>query len=134
MSERQHEGLDIGRLLIRWAINAVAVYAAIHLVKGIRVTDNSVEAIIVIALLLGLVNAFIRPIVAFFTCPLIVLTLGLGTLLINASMFWLAGVIGQQFGFGFRVTGFWPAFLGALVVSIVSMVLSAVLGVGRRND
>ena len=134
MSDRRREGFDLTRTLIRWAINAVAVWAAIHFVHGIHPNDRSVEAIIVIALILGLVNAIIRPIVALLTCPLIILTLGLGTLLINTAMFWLAGVIGQQFGFGFRVDGFWPAFLGALVVSVVSMILSAVLGVSGHHD
>lgn len=135
MSERHHEGFDIGRALIRWLITAAAIWAAIRLVPGIKPTSNSVEAIIMIALVLGLVNAIIRPIVAFLTCPLIVLTLGLGTLLINTAMFWLAGEIGRQFGFGFTVDGFWPAFLGALVVSVVSTILSVVLGVqGRSHD
>ena len=134
MSERRREGFDLGRLLMRWAINAVAIWAAIRLVPGIVPTENSVEAMIVIALIFGLVNAIIRPIVALLTCPLIILTLGLGTLLINTAMFWLAGDIGKQFGFGFTVDGFWPAFLGALVVSIVSMVLSSVLGTDRRSS
>jgi putative membrane protein len=136
MSEGRRDGFDLTRLLIRWAIIAVAIWVAIRFVPGIHPTQNSLEAIIVIALIFGLVNAVIRPIVALLTCPLVILTLGLGTLLINTLMFWLAGVIGQQFGFGFRVDGFWPAFLGALVVSIVSMVLSAVLGErrGRRGD
>ena len=133
MSERRHEGFDLGRALMRWLITAAAIWIAIRLVPGIHPTERSVEAIIVIALILGLVNAIIRPVVAFLTCPLIILTLGLGTLLINTAMFWLAGVIGQQFGFGFTVDGFWPAFLGALVVSVVSTVLSVVLGV-RRDD
>lgn len=132
MSERRHEGFSLGRLLIRWLISAVAVWAAVTFVPGIKGVKG-VEQIFMIALVLGLVNAVIRPIVALLTCPLIILTLGLGTLLINTAMFWLAGEIGRQFGFGFRVQGFWPAFFGALVVSIVSMVLSVVLGVDNRS-
>jgi putative membrane protein len=133
MSRQNHEGFDLARLLIRWAINAVAIWVAIRYVPGIRPTQNSLEAIVVIALIFGLVNAIIRPIVALLTCPLIILTLGLGTLLINTLMFWLAGAIGRQFGYGFRVDGFWPAFLGALVVSLVSMLLSAVVGERRQT-
>jgi putative membrane protein len=72
--------------------------------------------------------------VALLTCPLIILTLGLGTLLINTLMFWLAGELGKSFGFGFTVDGFWPAFWGAIVVSLVSVVLSSVLGVQKRDD
>jgi len=126
------EGFSVGRFLIRWAVNAVALWVAFKIVPGIHVEKLTLEAIIIIAAVFGLVNAIIRPIIAFLTCPLIILTLGLGTLLINAAMFWLAGQLSNLFGFGFVVDGFWPALLGALVVSIVSVILSAVLG-GRRR-
>ncbi len=131
MSERR-EQFSPDRFLIRWLINAVALWVAFKIVPGIHPDKLSIEAIIIMALIFGLVNAIIRPIVAFLTCPLIILTLGLGTLLINTAMFWLAGQISNWFGFGFTVDGFWPAFLGALVVSIISVILSAVLG-GRRH-
>ena len=133
MSKRHREGFDLDRFLVRWAINAAAIWAAIRIVPGITPTESSLEAYIIIALVFGLVNAIIRPIIALLTCPLIILTLGLGTLLINAGMFWLAGEIGQSLGYGFTVEGFWPAFLGALVVSIVSMVLSSLLGERKRK-
>jgi putative membrane protein len=61
------------------------------------------------------------------TCPLIFLTLGLFTLLINTFLFWMTSVVGQAFGIGFTVAGFWPAFLGGLVVTVVSVVLSLIL-------
>ncbi|HEY4694170.1 MAG TPA: phage holin family protein, partial [Bellilinea sp.] len=77
-----------------------------------------------LALIFGLVNAIIRPLLMAVSCPILILTLGLGTLLINTAMFWLAGVIGTQFGVGFTVNGFVGAFLGALVVSVVSFILS----------
>ncbi len=124
---------DSNSLILRWAINAAAIWAAIQLVPGITPLRDDFVGIAIIALIFGLVNAIIRPILTLLTCPLIILTLGLGTLLINAAMFALAGWIGQQFGFGFVVDGFWPAFWGALVVSIVSAVLSAVLGGKRRR-
>lgn len=133
MSNHRREGFDLDRFLIRWAANAVAIWVAIRFVPGIVATERSVEAYIIIALILGLVNAIIRPIVALLTCPLIILTLGLGTLLINTAMFWLAGEIGARLGYGFTVDGFWPAFWGALVVSIVSAVLSSLVG-GRRRE
>ncbi len=133
MSNHRREGFDLDRFLIRWAANAVAIWVAIRFVPGIIPTERSVEAYIIIALIFGLVNAIIRPIVALLTCPLIILTLGLGTLLINTAMFWLAGEIGRSLGYGFTVEGFWPAFLGALVVSIVSAVLSSLVG-GRRRE
>ena len=88
-------------------------------------------SIILLALIFGLVNALLRPLLNILTCPLILLTLGLGTLLINTLLFWLSGLIGQYFGVGFTVPsgweGFWTAFLGALVVSVVSVVLTLLL-------
>jgi putative membrane protein len=134
MSERKSEGFDLGRMLARWLVNGAAVWVTFQIVPGIHPTKESAIAMVVIALILGLVNAVIRPIVALLTCPLIILTLGLGTLLINTLMFWLAGEIGKQFGYGYTVDGFWPAFFGAIVVSVVSMVLSVVLGVQKRDD
>ncbi len=125
--------MDRNSLLIRWAINAVAIWIAIHYVPGITPLSDSLVEIILIALIFGLVNAIIRPILTFLTCPLIILTLGLGTLVINAAMFALTGWVGQQFGFGFRVEGFWPALWGALVVSVVSWALSTLVGGGERE-
>ena len=122
------EGFSLWRFLVRWAINAFALWVAFQVVDGIHPEKVTLTGMIVIAAVFGLVNAIIRPIIAFFTCPLIILTLGLGTLLINAAMFWLAGLVSGWFGFGYEVTGFWPALLGAIVVSIVSIVLSSLLG------
>lgn len=117
----------LNRLIIRWFINGVAVWAAANLVPGIMLTEDSPGAIIVIALILGLLNATLNPLLKFLTCPFILLTLGLGALLINTLVFWLAGEIGQSLGYGFTVDGFWSAFLGALVVSIVSVILGVFL-------
>lgn len=112
---------------MRWVINAVALYLAIFLLDG-RGVDFSGNwlAIIWLALIFGLVNAFLRPLLTLLTCPLIILTLGLFTLLINTFMFWLTGQIGQMFNLGLSVNGFWPAFLGGIIVSIVSIVLSLI--------
>ncbi|MGD8604050.1 MAG: phage holin family protein [Anaerolineales bacterium] len=115
------------RLIIRWFINAVAVWVAAHIVHGIMLTSESPAAIIVIALILGLLNATLNPLLKLLTCPFILLTLGLGALLINTLVFWLAGEIGQSLGYGFTVDGFWSAFLGALVVSVVSVILGVFL-------
>ncbi|MCJ7532136.1 MAG: phage holin family protein [Anaerolineales bacterium] len=115
------------KLLLRLVINMLALYAAIALVPGIEAQSENWLSFIWLALIFGLINALLRPLLMLLTCPLIILTLGLGTLLINTLLFYLAGVIGQAFNVGFTVDGFWPAFLGALVVSIVSMVLSLLL-------
>ena len=79
-----------------------------------------------LALIFGLLNALLRPLLKLLTCPLIFLTLGLFTLVINTFLFWLAGVVGTNFGVGFTVAGFWPAFLGGLIVSVVSVVLTLI--------
>jgi putative membrane protein len=115
------------RFLLRWAINAVALYAAVALVPGIRPQSENWLAIIWLALIFGVVNAFLGPLLKFLTCPLILLTLGLFTLIINAFLFYLAGMIGTAFGVGFTVDNFWAALLGSIVVSLVSVVLSLVV-------
>jgi putative membrane protein len=112
------------RLILRWAINAIAIWVAITYVPGIHEAQTGWVPILGLALIFGLVNALLRPLIELLTCPLIILTLGLGTLLINTLLFWLTGVIGSQFGIGFTVDGFWPAFLGALVVTVISVVLT----------
>lgn len=114
------------RFIIRLLINAVGFYAAVYLLGGTYIFPESTNwtSFLWLALIFGLVNAIIRPLLMVVSCPIIILTLGLGTLLINTAMFWLAGVIGTQFGVGFTVNGFVGAFLGALVVSVVSFVLS----------
>jgi putative membrane protein len=113
-------------ILLRWLINAVALYLAVQLVPRIEATE-SWQTFAIVALIFGLVNALIRPILQFFTCPLIILTLGLFTLVINALMLLLTGWLAARFGVGFTVEGFGPAFLGALVVSIVSLALTMVV-------
>jgi len=114
------------RFILRWAINAVAIFLAIRFVPGISLQSGWVS-VIWLALIFGLVNAFLRPLLSILTCPLIILTLGLFTLLINTFLFWLTGQIGQLFGIGITIDGLLPAFLGGLVVSIVSVVLSLIL-------
>ncbi len=118
------------RFILRWVINAVALYAAVVLVPGITMQSTGAQrwiTFVVLGLIFGLLNALLRPLIVLLTCPLIILTLGLGTLLINTFMFYLTGVVGTQFGWGFTVNGFLPAFLGGLVVSVVSIILSLLL-------
>jgi putative membrane protein len=114
------------KFILRWAINAVAIFLAIRFVPGISLQSGWVS-VIWLALIFGLVNAFVRPLLKVLTCPLIILTLGLFTLLINTFLFWLTGQIGQFFGIGITMNGFWPAFLGGLVVTVVSVVLTLIL-------
>lgn len=116
----------MNRFILRWLINAVALYAAVALVPGIVAQSTNWLSFIWLALIFGLLNALLRPLLNVLTCPLILLTLGLFTLVINTFLFWLAGVIGANFGVGFTVAGFWPAFLGGLIVSVVSVLLTMI--------
>lgn len=116
----------MNRFILRWLINAVALYAAVALVPGIVAQSTNWLSFIWLALIFGLLNALLRPLLKLLTCPLIFLTLGLFTLVINTFLFWLAGVVGTNFGVGFTVDGFWPAFLGGLIVSVVSVALTMV--------
>ncbi len=117
------------RLILRWVINAVALYVAVGTgwLPGIRAESTGWLAIIALALVFGLVNALLRPLLKLLTCPLILLTLGLFTLVINAGLFWLTGLIGQTWNIGFSVDGFWAALWGGLVVGVVSTVLTVIL-------
>jgi len=114
----------MNRFLIRWGINAVALYLAVAWVEGIVPQSDNWVSYIWLALIFGVVNAFLGPLLKVLTCPLILLTLGIFTLLVNTFLFYLAGRIGNAFGVGFTVDSFWSAFLGSLVVSVVSILLS----------
>lgn len=117
------------KFILRLAINMVALYVAIVLLpKYILYHGNWID-ILWLALIFGLVNAFLRPPFKALSCLIIILSLGLFTLVINTLLFALTGVIGNQFGVGFTLAEpwFWSAFLGSLVTTAVSMILSLVL-------
>jgi putative membrane protein len=124
------------RLLLRWLVNAVGVYAAVSVVPGIT-AQGGWSVFAWVALILGLVNALVAPLLRLLTCPLILLTLGLFSLVINALMLRLAAYIASQMGVAFAVEGWLAAFFGSLIISVVSVALGAVLGVDskrRRNS
>jgi len=118
-------------LLLRLLASAVALAVAAGLVDGISVgpgTDRErVLTLLGVAIIFGLVNAFVRPILRLLTLPLVVLTLGLFLLVLNALMLLLTEWIAKQFDLAFQVDGFWSAVLGALIVTIVSFLISIVL-------
>jgi putative membrane protein len=113
------------KFVIRWAINAVALYAAVWVVPGIELRGDW-TGIIWLALISGLLNALVRPVLKFLTCPLIILTLGLFTIIINTALLMLTSWIGQSLGIGLAVDGFWTAVLGSLVISVVSIIMSVI--------
>lgn len=111
------------RLLLIWIINATAVYATAHFLPGISIRNFA--AAFIVALVLGLINALIKPVMVFFSIPFIVLTLGLFMLVINALMLQLAAAFVE----GFRVESFWWAMLGSLCISFVAWLIEAMLNV-----
>ncbi len=117
------------KFVLRWAINAIALYLAVLLLPGRIDLTSGLVSIIWLALIFGLINALFRPLLKFLTCPLIVLTLGLFTLVINTFLFWLTSVIGQTFDLGLVIHEpvLWNAFLGGLIVSVVSFIMTMIL-------
>lgn len=114
------------RLLARWVASAIAVAVATYLVPGLRL-EGGVMPLVVVAAVLGLVNALVRPILRWLSCGLIVLTLGLFLLVINAAMLLLTAWVARQIGVGFSVDGFAAALAGSVVISLVSFLLSLAL-------
>ena len=115
------------RLLIVWLVNAAALFALPFVFTSIHVA--SFTAALIAALVLGLVNTLIRPLLVLLTLPVTILTLGLFIFIINGLLFWLVGSFIQ----GFRVDGFWAGVFGAIVYSIISWLLSALIPSGKSG-
>ncbi len=121
------------KLLVRWVISALALFVAAWLLPGIEVEGAAWLAYAVMAVVLGFANAIIRPILKFLTCPLIVLTLGLFTLVINGVTLWLSAELSTWLArtlglnVGYHIRDFWSALLGAIIVSVVTVILSALV-------
>lgn len=113
-------------IIIRLLVNAVALWCAARFINGISYA-GSWQGLVALSLVFGIVNAFIRPVLSFFSFPIQIVTLGLFTLVLNALMLMLTAWLAGRFDIAFTVRGFVPALLGAIVISIVSMVLGAVL-------
>ncbi|MBM4456933.1 MAG: phage holin family protein [Chloroflexi bacterium] len=111
------------RFLIRLLVNAVALWVAVRLTPGITFEGDWL-ALLLVALVFGVLNAIVRPILSLLTCPLLILTLGLFTLVLNAIMLLLTAAVSGMLGLDFHVNGFGPAFVGALIVSVISILLS----------
>lgn len=119
-------------ILLRLAINAVALWCAARFIDGISYS-GSWPGLVGLALVFGIVNTFIRPVLRLLSFPITLLTLGLFTLIINALMLWLTAGIAERLGIAFTVRGFIPALLGAICVSLVGMLLNAVLTSDREK-
>jgi putative membrane protein len=119
-------------LLIRWLINTLAIYVAVRLVPGLHYTGGP-AGLVVVALIFGLVNATLRPLLTFLTCPLVLVTLGLFLFVINALLLMFTAWLSTQFDIGFSVDGFGSAFLAGLLISLVSLFLSLAVGEHQVN-
>ncbi|EFO79253.1 membrane protein of unknown function [Oscillochloris trichoides DG-6] len=115
------------RLTLRWLISSLAIFAAVWIVPGIEFSGPGWQ-IGIVALVFGLLNALLRPLIYMLTCPLVILTLGMFGLVINAVMLGLTSALADQLNIAFHVYGFWPAFFGGLVISLVTTVLSMLAG------
>ncbi|RRR95862.1 phage holin family protein [Glycomyces terrestris] len=115
------------RFLVRLVLTALALWLATAVVGGINLYGDSAGAkfvsLLLVALIFTLVNTLVKPIVMMVGCALYVLTLGLFGLVVNALMFWLTGWVSERLSLGFFVDGFWPAFWGAIIVSIAMWVM-----------
>ena len=105
---------------VKWLVNIIALFVVIHTIAGVRAANSHV--VIIAALVIGLLNAFLKPALVLLTLPLTIFSLGLFTLIINAFMFYLA----SKFVIGFTVASFWSAFAAALLFSLLSFILSLV--------
>jgi putative membrane protein len=121
------------RFLMRIVVTAIALWASTRLVAGITFHGTWLD-LAGVALVFGILNSFIRPILTFLAFPLLIVTLGLFTFVLNAVMLLLTSALSSKFGFDFHVAGFWPAFWGAIVIGIVSFLLSMFLPDGKRID
>ena len=111
------------KLLIKWLLAAVALLCVAYLYSGVEV--RSFGAALIAALVIGLCNAIVRPVLVILTLPVTVITLGLFLLVINALMFWAASSLA---GNGFQVHGFWAAMIGSVLYSIISLVIQSLVG------
>ena len=119
------------KFLVKTVVNAVAIWIAAWLVSGITLTSGSwwrqVVTVLLVALVFGIVNFVIKPIVKLFSLPLFILTLGLITFVINALMLWLTSWASGKLHLDFHVSGFWAALLGSLIISVVAWAMHLVL-------
>jgi putative membrane protein len=123
----------VGNIFVKWLINTVAIMCAVKFVPGINYTGGW-WGILLVGVLFGLVNTFIRPFIKLFTLPLLIFSLGLFTFVINALMLSMTSWLSEEFRLGFHVQGFKPAFFGALIISFVSLVLSCLMPSGESTN
>jgi putative membrane protein len=126
------------RFLLRVLISAAALGVATAAVPGIELLAGSgwtrVGTLLAVAVIFGLINATLKPLIKVVGCAFYVLTLGLAALVVNGLLLWLTSVIAGDLTLPFHVTGFWPAFWGAIIVGLVSWLLNLLIGDNRRRN
>jgi len=125
------------RFLLRVAVSAAALAVATAVLPGIQLTAGSttekVLTLIAVALIFGVINAILKPIIKTIGCLFYILTLGLVALVVNALLLWLVSVVAGWLSLPFHITGFVPAFLGAIIISVVTWLLSVLIPDGKRE-
>lgn len=114
-------------ILLQWLINAFAIIVAVKVIDGISFSGPW-WYMIIIGSLFGIVNSVIKPVIKFFTYPIIIITFGIFALVINAAMLGTTALISRHLELGFTIAGFWPAFWGAMIVSMISTFLAIATG------
>jgi putative membrane protein len=126
------------RFVLRVLVSAAALGVATWAVSGIELLAGSgwtrVGTLLAVALIFGLINTTLKPLIKVIGCAFYVLTLGLAALVVNGLLLWLTSVIAGDLTLPFHVTGFWPAFWGAIVVGLVSWLLNLLIGDDRRRN
>ena len=119
------------KFILRVIIYAVGIALVAEIVPGIHIPNDTLSTLIIIGVVFGILNAILKPIITLLTCPLVILSLGLFVLVINGVMLLVtAALIPARL----QIDGFWPAFVGGIVMSIISLILERVLGVNDDND
>ena len=126
------------RFVLRVLITAVAMLVATWLLAGIEITASTtarkIATLVVVALIFGVINAVLKPIVKVVGCVFYILTLGLIGLVVNGLLLWLTSWVAGKLKLPFHITGFWPAFWGAIIIGVVSWLLSILLGEKRHPE
>lgn len=125
------------RILLKIVVTAIALWVATVLVSGLEVTADStakrVGTLLAVAVIVGIINAFLKPIIKLLGCAFYVLTLGLFALIVNALLLELAGWVAKQLKLPFEVSGFWAAFWGAIIIGVVSWLLHLFIPEGDKD-
>jgi putative membrane protein len=127
MENKENSMQTLRRYILQWLITSLAIFAAFSLVPGITFSGNGYE-IGIIAMIYSVINLLIRPILTLITCPMIILTLGMFTVIINGVLLLITADLAKYFGIDFQIETFFTALIGAVVISLTTFVLNLLSG------